>query len=286
MQGAIWVQLTQTLIPNEKINEGRTWVANELPARHVDQSLQPAASTGISWWFLIRASPGFIKSLSRAIQARGFVEEVLAPYPFTSNVFQGGGIDHFGQPSATTNFGVSCCGGGAKMVLDGLDYAAGDVEPRGRHGRPGDVGDHRAVLYLGQRVKASTAGQGSAGAGRLRDPAHGVKTPFYEMQNIDHSRLHCPRGCGAVPRLAGYRHNVRDTNMFELIAARAPYPTHDGNTEDSNVERLVTGRRDFDQHTLTLPELMQQGDLYVCVYHAAMGSAILSIASRSIWKRI
>jgi hypothetical protein len=59
--------------------------------------------------------------------------------------------------------------------------------------------------------------------------------------------------------------------MFELIGARAPYPTHDGNPEDSNVERMVTGRRDFDQHTLTLPELMQQGDLYVCVYHGGDG---------------
>jgi N-methylhydantoinase B/oxoprolinase/acetone carboxylase alpha subunit len=59
--------------------------------------------------------------------------------------------------------------------------------------------------------------------------------------------------------------------MLELFAAQEPYPTHDGNPEESNVERLVTGRRDFDQHTLTLPELMQQGDLYVCVYHGGDG---------------
>jgi hypothetical protein len=98
------------------------------------------------------------------------------------------------------------------------------------------------------------------------------KTPFYEMQNIDHSLLHCHSGLwGGYPGSAGYRHNVRDTNMLELIEQRKPYPTHDGNPEESNVEGIVTGRRDFDQHTVTLPELMQQGDLYVCVYHGGDG---------------
>jgi N-methylhydantoinase B/acetone carboxylase alpha subunit len=274
MQGAIWVQLTQTLIPNEKINDGAYMgLRTNFPPGTWTNHCNPAASTGISWWFLIPSFTGFIKSLSRAIQARGFVEEVLAPYPFTANVFQGGGIDHFGQPSATTNFGVSCCGGGAKMVLDGLDYAAAMWNPEG------DMGDLEMweiiepFLYLGQRVKASTAGQGRRRGGSGYETLRMAwKTPFYEMQNIDHSRLHCHSGLwGGYPGSAGYRHNVRDTNMFELIAAQAPYPTHDGNPEDSNVERLVTGRRDFDQHTLTLPELMQQGDLYVCVYHGGDG---------------
>jgi N-methylhydantoinase B/oxoprolinase/acetone carboxylase alpha subunit len=274
MQGAIWVQLTQTLIPNEKINDGAYMgLRTNFPPGTWTNHCNPAASTGISWWFLIPSFTGFIKSLSRAIQARGFVEEVLAPYPFTANVFQGGGIDHFGQPSATTNFGVSCCGGGAKMVLDGLDYAAAMWNPEG------DMGDLEMweiiepFLYLGQRVKASTAGQGRRRGGSGYETLRMAwKTPFYEMQNIDHSRLHCHSGLwGGYPGSAGYRHNVRDTNMFELIAAQAPYPTHDGNTEDSNVERLVSGRRDFDQHTLTLPELMQQGDLYVCVYHGGDG---------------
>jgi N-methylhydantoinase B/acetone carboxylase alpha subunit len=274
MQGAIWVQLTQTLIPNEKINDGAYMgLRANFPPGTWTNHCNPAASTGIAWWFLIPSFTGFIKSLSRGLQARGFVEEVLAPYPFTSNVFQGGGIDHFGQQSATTNFGLSCCGGGAKMVLDGLDYAAAMWNPEG------DMGDLEMweiiepFLYLGQRVKASTAGQGRRRGGSGYETLRlAWKTPFYEMQNIDHSRLHCHSGLwGGYPGSAGYRHNVRDTNMFELIAQQEPYPTHDGNPEESNVERLVTGRRDFDQHTLTLPELMQQGDLYVCVYHGGDG---------------
>lgn len=274
MQGAIWVQLTQTLIPNEKINDGAYMgLRSNFPPGTWTNHSNPACSTGIAWWFLIPSFTGFIKSLSRAMQARGFVEEVLAPYPFTSNVFQGGGIDHFGGQSATTNFGLSCVGGGAKMVLDGLDYGAAMWNPEG------DMGDLEMwemiepFLYLGQRVKASTSGMGRHRGGSGYETLRWAwKTPFYEMQNIDHSLLHCHSGLwGGYPGSAGYRHNVRNTNMLELIEQRKPYPTHDGNPEESNVEGMVTGRRDFDQHTVTLPELMQQGDLYVCVYHGGDG---------------
>ena len=65
---------------------------------------------------------GFIKSISRSLQARGFVEEVLAPWA-DRRTFQGGGSPS-GTAGATTNFGLSCVGGGAKMLLDGLDYGA------------------------------------------------------------------------------------------------------------------------------------------------------------------
>ena len=159
------------------------------------------------------------------------------------------------------------------MVLDGLDYGAAMWNPEG------DMGDMEMweiiepFLYLGQRVKASTAGMGRHRGGSGYETLRWAwKTPFYEMQNIDHSLVHCHSGLwGGYPGSAGYRHNVRGTNMMELISERLPYPTHDGDPEHSNVEAMITGRRDFDQHTVTLPEVMQQGDLYVCVYHGGDG---------------
>lgn len=274
MQGAIWVQLTQTLICNDKVNDGaQMGTRTNFPLGTWTNHGNPQASTGIAWWFLIPSFTGYVRSISRAMQARGFVEEVLSAYPFTANVFQGGGIDHFGNQSATTNFGLSCCGGGAKMVADGLDYAAAMWNPEG------DMGDMEMweilepFLYLGQRVKASTAGSGRHRGGSGYETLRlAWKTPFYEMQNINNGRLHCHSGLwGGYPGSAGYRHNVRDTNMLELIAAGQPYPTHDGNPEESNVERMVTGRRDFDQNCVTLPEVMQQGDVYVCVFNGGAG---------------
>ena len=274
MQGAIWVQFTQTLIPNDKVNDGaQLGVRTNFPPGTWTNHSNPNASTGISWWFLIPSFTGFIKGLSRAMQARGYIEEVLAPYAFTSNVFQGGGIDQYGGQSATTNFGLSCVGGGAKMVLDGLDYGAAMWNPEG------DMGDLEMweliepFLYLGQRVKASTAGSGRHRGGSGYETLRlAWKTPMYEMQNITHGLTHCHSGLwGGYPGSAGYRHNVRDTNFFELVEGGQEYPTHDGSPEDSNVERLITGRADFDQHTVTLPEVMSQGDLYVCVYQGADG---------------
>ena len=161
MQGALWVQLTQTLICNDKVNDGAYLALKQhFPAGSWANHSNPQCSTGNAWFFLIPSYTGFIKSLSRSLQARGYVEEVLAPYGLTANAFQGGGIDQYGRQSATTNFGLSCVGGGAKMVLDGLDYAAAMWNPEG------DMGDMEMweliepFLYISQRVKPNTAGPG------------------------------------------------------------------------------------------------------------------------------
>src|SRR5437588_3180074 len=158
MQGALWVQLTQTLICNDKVNDGAyLGLRQNFPPGTWANHSNPQCSTGNAWFFLIPSYTGFIKSLSRSLQARGFVEEVLAPYALTANAFQGGGVDQYGRQSATTNFGLSCVGGGAKMVLDGLDYAAAMWNPEG------DMGDLEMweliepFLYLGQRVKPNPA---------------------------------------------------------------------------------------------------------------------------------
>ena len=88
------------------------------------------------------------------------------------------------------------------MVLDGLDYGAAMWNPEG------DMGDLEMweiiepFLYLGQRVKASTAGMGSHRGGSGYESLRlAWKTPFYEMQNIDHSAASLP--FRALGRLSG-----------------------------------------------------------------------------------
>ena len=227
MQGAIWVQLTQTLICNDKINDGAyLGLRSNFPPGTWTNHSNPQASTGIAWLYLIPSFTGFIKSISRALQARGFVEEVLAPYGLTANAFQGGGIDQYGRQSATTNFGLSCVGGGAKMVADGLDYAAAMWNPEG------DMGDMEMweliepFLYLGQRVKPNTAGPGRHRGGSGYETMRlAWKTPFYEMQNIGHGRMFIQSGLwGGYPAAPGYRHNIRNTNFFELVEQRQAVP--------------------------------------------------------------
>jgi acetone carboxylase, alpha subunit len=274
MQGALWVQLTQTLICNDKVNDGAYFgLRPNFPPGTWTNHSNPAASTGAAWGYLIPSFTGFIRSLSRGLQARGFVEEVLAPYGFTTNVFQGGGIDHFGKQSATTNFGLSCVGGGGKMVADGLDYGAAMWNPEG------DMGDMEMwellepFLYLGQRVKPNTAGAGRHRGGSGYETLRLCwKTPFFEIQNIGNGTVFANSGLwGGYPAASGYRHNIRQTDFFEVVERGEPYPTHEPDPEDSSLVRLIAGRRDFDQETTTLPEAMTTGDLYLCYFRGAAG---------------
>ncbi|KKK88275.1 hypothetical protein LCGC14_2744810, partial [marine sediment metagenome] len=233
----------------------------------------PQASTGIAWAFLIPSFTGFIKSLSRGLQARGYVEEVLAPYALTGNAFQGGGIDQYGKQSATTNFGMSCVGGGAKMILDGLDYAAAMWNPEG------DMGDMELweliepFLYIGQRVKPNTGGPGRHRGGSGYEALRlAWKTPMYEMQNIGNGFMFIQAGLwGGYPAAPGYRHNIRNTNFFELAEQRVPFPTHEPDPGNSELERMIEGDRQFDLDTATFPEVMRQGDLYLCCFRGAGG---------------
>ncbi|MCD6726059.1 MAG: hydantoinase B/oxoprolinase family protein [Solirubrobacteraceae bacterium] len=274
MQGALWVLLTQTLICNDKINDGAYFgLRTNFPPGSWANHQNPQASTGLAWHYLIPSYTGVLKSISRGLQARGFVEEVLAPYAMSSNTFQGGGIDHYGEQSSTTNFAVSCVGVGARIYADGLDHAAALWNPQG------DMGDYEMweivepFLYLGARVKPNTAGAGRRRGGSGWEAVRFAwKTPFFETQNLGNGPVFIQAGLwGGYPGATGYRHNVRDTNMKELFGERLAYPVFDGDPESSEMERLVTGRRDFDQRTLTLPETMKEGDLYLSVYRGAAG---------------
>src|ERR671915_393393 len=240
MQGALWVQLTQTLICNDKVNDGAyLGLRPNFPPGTWSNHSNPQCSTGNAWFFLIPSYTGFIKSMSRALQARGYVEEVLAPYGLTANAFQGGGIDQYGKQSATTNFGLSCVGGGAKMVLDGLDYAAAMWNPEG------DMGDMEMweliepFLYLSQRVKPSTAGPGRHRGGSGYEALRlAWKTPFYEMQNIANGRMFIQAGLwGGYPAATGYRHNVKGADLLERAARGEPYPFHEPDPADSALAR-------------------------------------------------
>jgi N-methylhydantoinase B/acetone carboxylase alpha subunit len=274
MQGGLWVLLTQTLLANDKINDGAYYtISTNFPPGSWSNHQNPQASTGSPWRFLVPSFTGVLKSLSQSLNARGFVEEVLAPYAMSANTFQGGGIDHHGQQAAITNFSISCVGGGARMFTDGLDYAAAMWNPQG------DMGDcevweiNEPFLYLGASVKPSTAGPGRFRGGSGWESLRLCwGTEFFETQNIGNSKITMQSGLwGGYPGATGYRHNVRATNMFELAGGLLPYPVRDGNPEESEIEALVDGDSEFDQRTLTMPNPMRDGDLYLSPMRGGSG---------------
>jgi N-methylhydantoinase B/acetone carboxylase alpha subunit len=275
MQGAIWVLLTQTVIPNDKVNDGAYLATkSHLP---VGSWINPGVSciaTGCSWFFLIPGFTGLFRSLGRAFQARGYVEEVLSGYGLTGNCFQGGGIDHIGKESATTNFELSCVGTGAGMVRDGLDFAAAMWNPEG------DMGDVEVweliepFLYLGRRVKANTAGPGKyRGGSGFESLRMCWKTPFYELQNINGGKVSASTGLfGGYPNGGGYRRNLHQTNILDLVKNQRPYPVRDGDPAESEILKLVDAKNiQSDKLTTTLPEPFEEGDLYLSLLNGGTG---------------
>jgi N-methylhydantoinase B/acetone carboxylase alpha subunit len=273
MQGGMWVLLTQTILANDKINDGAYYgISTNFPPGSWSNHQNPQASTGSPWRFLVPSFTGVLKSLSMSLYSRGFVEEVLAPYAMSANTFQGGGIDHYGKQSSVTNFAISCVGGGGRPFADGLDHAAAMWNPQG------DMGDcetweiSEPFLFLGAAVKPNTAGagrwRGGSGWEALR---MAWKTPFFEVQNMGNGAVTMQSGLwGGYPGATGYRHNVRDTNLFELVGGQLSYPTADGDPEHSGL-LAVAGDHQFDQRTLSMPEPMSSGDLYLSPMRGGSG---------------
>ncbi len=275
MQGAVWVVLSQLVVPNDKVNDGAYYGTRQYyPLGSWANPGDPSVSTGIAWLFLIPSFTSLVKHLSRAFQARGYLEDVIAPYGVTGNVFQGGGLDQYGAQSATTNFEFGCAGTGAGFCRDGLDFAAAVWNPEGDMGEVEIWETVEPFLYLGRRVKPNTAGPGKfrGGAG-IESLKMAWNTPHYELQNINSGKAFENSGLwGGYPNATGYRKNLKRNNLAEVVAARKPYPVRDGDTAASEIDRCLTAELvQYDDHTVTLPHAFGERDLYLSVQNGGKG---------------
>ncbi len=266
MQGALWVLLSQTVMPNDKVNDGAYLATKSIfPPGTWTNPQNPSISTGAAWGYLIPAFTGLFRVLGRAFWARGFHEEVMSSYGMTMNVLQGGGTDHTGKPCAILNFELSSVGGGASAVKDGLDFAAAMWNPEG------DMGDVEIweilepLLYLGRRVKPNTAGPGKFRGGSGFESLRLVwKTNDLLLQNAGDGHAFQSQGLfGGYPAASGYRHNIHDTDILERARAGRPYPVREYDPGKSELSANVDGTRKRDKQTLTYPYQFRQGDLYL-----------------------
>src|SRR4051812_16147614 len=273
MQGAIWVMFTQTLICNDKVNDGAYFaVETNFPEGSIANLGDAEGSTGIAWAFLQPAFTGYPRTLSRALQARGFIEEVIGAYSVSGNVIQGGGTDQYGNSSAIMNFEIAAQGMGAKYVLDGTDTCAAMFNPEG------DAGDVEMwelicpMVYLSRRIKPNTGGPGRHRGGSSFESLqliHG--TPFWELQNLGTSRLFTSQGIfGGYPGSVAYIHNIRANNLQQLAAAGEAYPVADGPFDDPAL-MAIDGEREYKLDNFTLLAPFADGDLYHSVMKGAAG---------------
>lgn len=276
MQGALWVQLTQSLIPNDKINDGAYLATSlKLPYGSWCNPDYEKVSTTLSWHFLIPAFSGMIRSLARAYYSRGYLEEISASFPLTGNILQGGGINHFGVESAFTNFEMSSEGTGAMYVKDGEDTTAAMWNPEGDMGEAESWEMLEPLLYLGRTIKPMTPGPGKyrGGAG-----LESVRMLYRTQEQILFNGLADGHVFGSAgifggyPGNAGYRHSLHGTNMKEIISKQFPYPTRDGDPENSEVDALVKAKETvFDKHATAGPQEFAEYDIYVSVHRGGPG---------------
>ena len=214
------------------------------------------------------------RALSRAYFARGFLEEVYASYPCTFNLLQGGGINHFGQPSAFTNFELSSQGTGALYYKDGEASCAAMWNPEGDMGEMETWEFLEPLLYLGRRIKANSGGHGKYRGGMGMESLRMVfKTQSQVMFNGGDGHVIGTAGIfGGYPGNSGYRHTLHGTNLPELFAGRKPYPVVDGDPEDSDLSRMVQAEKEvFDLHALCGPNTFGEYDLYASVQRGGPG---------------
>ena len=265
LQGGLWVGLSQILIYNDKVNDG-AYLATKFyaPVGTWANPDNAYCSNTIAWMILIPSFIGMFHSMSTAFTARGFLEEVIAGYPMTDNVCQGGGTDQYGMEKSWIVFEMSSCGTSARYVLDGEDACAALWNPEG------DMGDVEGwellvpMLYLGRRLRPSSAGMGKQRGGLGFESTlmlYGV--PHQLVYTLGEGFVHA--GCGlfgGYPAPTNFRNCVRNTDMPKRIAAREPYPIRERDTEASELTGNVTGEPRRDKYANSLPESYQEYDIY------------------------
>ena len=274
MQGALWVLLTQTLVPNDKVNDGAYFGTQlHLPWGSWCNPDNPNASTTISWVFLIPSFVGLFRSLSQAYTARGYLEEVVAGYPGTWNMTQGGGTDHYGRPAAFTNFEHSCVGTSAGIVRDGEAACAAMWNPEGDMGDVETWETLEPLLYLSRRIRPSTAGMGRQRGGSGWEALRMVwKTDDLVLYNLGEGHVFHGNGLfGGYPGCTGYRLNVERNNLKELIETGRPVPHADNDPEDSEILRLLDGVVVRDNRCTHLATPVGQYDVYVSLLRGGHG---------------
>jgi N-methylhydantoinase B/acetone carboxylase alpha subunit len=264
-QGMQWILFTQTLICNDKINDG-AYYATELKLTEGSWANLGDApcSSSFPWMPMFSTSVGYLRAVSRAMQSRGYLEEIVATYTVPGNVAQGGGIDQYGQISGFMNFEIGAQGQGAKYVLDGLDYGAAVFNPEG------DMGDIemwelvKPMIYVGRRIKPNTGGWGRHRGGSSFESlllVHG--TADFEIENIGAGgMLSSPGLFGGYPAPSAYVHNVFDSDIYEQAAAGAAYPVADVSGEDPRMNAFA-GRHQLEHDPYTMMIAVKTGDLYL-----------------------
>ncbi|WP_126424707.1 hydantoinase B/oxoprolinase family protein [Brevibacillus marinus] len=264
----IWVMLSQTLIPNDRVNDGAYYASKfGLPYGSWLNPDDIRTAHSYAWHFLVSAWSPLWRSLSRTYFARGYLEEVNAGNANTSNWLQGGGYNQFNENHAVNSFESAAEGVGASAVKDGIDHAAAVWNPEG------DMGDMEIwelaepLLYLGRAIKPNTGGAGKYRGGNGYETLRMVwGAKDWTMFFMGNGYMSSDCGLmGGYPAASGYRFEAHGTNLKELIEQKLPLPLGgDPDPGNPQYEKLITAREiKRDKQAITTEEIFENYDLYL-----------------------
>lgn len=264
----IWVMMTQTLIPHDRVNDGAYFASKfYLPKGSWMNPDDIRTAHSYAWHFLVSGWSPLWRGLSRAYFARGYLEEVNAGNANTSNWLQGGGFNQYNEIHAVNSFEAAAEGTGASAVKDGLDHAAAIWNPEG------DMGDMEIwelaepLLYLGRRIKPNTGGygkyRGGCGYETLR-MVWGAKDWTMFFMGNGYMVSDCGL-MGGYPAAAGYRFEAHGTDLKERFEKRLPFPQGgDPDPDDPSYEKNLKARViKRDKQAITTEAIFENYDLYV-----------------------
>jgi len=266
IQGGIWVMLTQTVIPNELVNDGAYYACDfHLPVGSWANTQNTETAHAYAWHFLVSAWAPLWQHLSRGYYARGFWEEINAGNANTSNWLQGGGIDQFEKLHAVNSFEAACEGVGARYVADGEPHASAIWNPEG------DMGDAEAweqvepLPFLGRAVKPNTGGAGRRAGGAGFESMRTIKDVsrwlLYEMGN---GYMTSDGGLfGGYPAASGYILNAQETDLEERFENGEDYPQHDLDPESGEFESKIDGDVTRRPEGISTPKEFDDYDMYL-----------------------
>ncbi len=274
LQSAIWVLLAQTVVPNDKVNDGAYLATtSEFPTGSWANPDDPFISTSRAWGFLMAGFTGLFRGLSRGFFARGYLEEVVAGFPMTASSFCGSGRWDDGTETAYTSFEHSCQGTGAGALRDGADHCAAMWNPEGDMGEVESWEALAPLICLGRRVKPCTGGPGTWRGGMGYESL--LMVTGRHTQDLQHTGdgyvFSAPGIFGGYPGNAGYIHDVRDTGLADDAAVQEAYPVADGDPSASRLDAMPRGRHRRGMESMMMPEPFERGDLYLNVQRGGPG---------------
>ena len=268
----IWVMMTQSLVPTERINDGARYATQfRLPKGTWTNPDDRRTAHADAWHFLVSSWSSLWRGISRTYFGRGYLEEVNSGNSNPCNWLQGGGINQDGDIHAVNSFETAACGTGACAMKDGLNNAAAIWNPEG------DMGDieiwelAEPLLYLGRTQKTNSGGYGKYRGGL------GFETLRMVWGSCDWTMFFMGNGymnsdwglMGGYPSATGYRFEAHNTGLLGedgRIAQGKTIPLgEDLNPDDREWEKhlgpdAVVKR---DKQCITTEAIFDNGDLYL-----------------------